>query len=388
MNRYDIEITGKNLRQFLKNLHNMKIQFFKIEQTDKSLIICVNEEDYQKIKKIKTIYDMRVIKLYGPIKIKTFIKKYKLFLVLLLVNFLFMMFLTNIIFEVQVIHTKKEIRELIYEELEKRGIKKYKFILPFAKQEKITEDIIKENRDTIEWMEIERIGVKYVVKVEERKIKNLDTDNEPRDLVAKKDGYITNIEASQGYVLVTPGTYVKKGDILVTGSIKNKDTLMAKVRATGKAYAETWYDVTVELPYHYSETKKTNKKRKTLTVNFFNKNYNLFTFVKYKNKIIKNKYKLKNNLLPISISINEEYEINKIDNVYTKDNALIEASKIARDRLQKKLNHDDTILYEKSLKITEEDSKIVVVIFFKVKENITDYKEITDEGLELEQEGR
>lgn len=388
MNRYDIEITGKNLRQFLKNLHNMKIQFFKIEQTDKSLIICVNEEDYQKIKKIKTIYDMRVIKLYGPIKIKTFIKKYKLFLVLLLVNFLFMMFLTNIIFEVQVIHTKKEIRELIYEELEKRGIKKYKFILPFAKQEKITEDIIKENRDTIEWMEIERIGVKYVVKVEERKIKNLDTDNEPRDLVAKKDGYITNIEASQGYVLVTPGTYVKKGDILVTGSIKNKDTLMAKVRATGKAYAETWYDVTVELPYHYSETKKTNKKRKTLTVNFFNKNYNLFTFVKYKNKIIKNKYKLKNNLLPISISINEEYEINKIDNVYTKDNALIEASKIARDRLQKKLNQDDTILYEKSLKITEEDSKIVVVIFFKVKENITDYKEITDEGLELEQEGR
>lgn len=388
MNRYDIEITGKNLRQFLKNLHNMKIQFFKIEQTDKSLIICVNEEDYQKIKKIKTIYDIRVIKLYGPIKIKTFIKKYKLFLVLLLVNFLFMMFLTNIIFEVQVIHTKKEIRELIYEELEKRGIKKYKFILPFAKQEKITEDIIKENRDTIEWMEIERIGVKYVVKVEERKIKNLDTDNEPRDLVAKKDGYITNIEASQGYVLVTPGTYVKKGDILVTGSIKNKDTLMAKVRATGKAYAETWYDVTVELPYHYSETKKTNKKRKTLTVNFFNKNYNLFTFVKYKNKIIKNKYKLKNNLLPISISINEEYEINKIDNVYTKDNALIEASKIARDRLQKKLNHDDTILYEKSLKITEEDSKIVVVIFFKVKENITDYKEITDEGLELEQEGR
>ena len=388
MNRYDIEITGKNLRQFLKNLHNMKIQFFKIEQTDKSLIICVNEEDYQKIKKIKTIYDIRVIKLYGPIKIKTFIKKYKLFLALLLVNFLFMMFLTNIIFEVQVIHTKKEIRELIYGELEKRGIKKYKFILPFAKQEKITEDIIKENRDTIEWMEIEKIGVKYVVKVEERKIKNLDTDNEPRDLVAKKDGYITNIEASQGYVLVTPGTYVKKGDILVTGSIKNKDTLMAKVRATGKVYAETWYDVTVELPYHYSETKKTNKKRKTLTVNFFNKSYNLFTFVNYKNKIVKNKYKLKNNLLPISISINEEYEINKIDNVYTKDNALIEASKIARDRLQKKLNDDDTILYEKSLKITEEDSKIVVVIFFKVKENITDYKEITDEGLELEQEGR
>ena len=42
---------------------------------------------------------------------------------------------------------------------------------------------------------------------------------------------------------------------------------------------------------------------------------------------------------------------------------------------------EDKILYEKSLKITEEDSKIVIVIFFKVKEDITDYQAIPEEGV-------
>ena len=44
-----------------------------------------------------------------------------------------------------------------------------------------------------------------------------------------------------------------------------------------------------------------------------------------------------------------------------------------------KIGEEDKILYEKSLKITEEDSKIVVVIFFKVKEDITDYQPIKEE---------
>lgn len=386
MNRYDIEITGRDLKRFLKNLYNMKIQFYKISQTDKSLVICVDESDYQKIINIKTIYEIQVIKLYGPIKIKTFIKKYRLFFLFLIINFLFIMFLTHVIFDVQVVHTKKEIRDLIYEELETRGIKKYRLVSSFQKQEKVVEEVIKKNRDIIEWMEIERIGVKYIVKVEERKEKELDNNDEPRDLVAKKDGYVTNIEASQGYVLITPGTYVKKGDILVTGSIKNKDTLMAKVRATGKVYAETWYDVRVELPYHYSEKKRTGKKRKVFTYKFFNSYHDLFTFSNYKNKEIENIFELKNNLLPISFSLNTEYELDITDNVYTKDNAVIEASRIARDKLKKKLDKDDKILYEKSLKITEEDSKIVVVIFFKVKENITEYKEIALEELEKDKE--
>lgn len=381
MNQYDIKITGKDLKRFLKNLHKLGIQFYNITFDNKSMIVRVNEEDYKKIIGIKTIYEIEVIKLYGPIRILKFIKDYRIFFLFLILGILIITILSHLIFDVTVIHNKKEIRELLYENLKEKGISKYHFYLPFDKQEKIVEEIITEHRDTIEWMEIERIGVSYIVKVEERKEKNIDNSEEPRDLIAKKNGYVTNIEASSGTVLVTPNTYVRKGDILVSGSIKNKDTLMAKVRATGKVFAEVWYNTTVNLPYHYKEESKTGNKKKVLTIEFLNNSWNIFDFHPYKNKEIKTIKEISNSILPISVKLNEEVEIEKKEYLYTKDMALVEASRIAREKLTSKLGKEDIILYEKCLKITEEDSKIVVVIFFKVKEDITSYQAISDKEI-------
>lgn len=381
MNQYDIKITGKDLKRFLKNLHNMKIQFYNITYHDKSMIIRVDEQDYKKIMSIKTIYEIEIIKLYGPIRVIKFIKDYFIFFLFLIIGLAVITVLSNLIFDITVVHNKTEIRELLYEELSERGISKYRFIKSFNKQEKIVDEIIKEHRKTIEWMEIERVGVSYIVKVEERKEKEIDTSTEPRDLVAKKDGYVTNVEASSGNILVTPGTYVKKGDILVTGKIMNKEILMAKVRASGKVFAETWYNITVTLPYHYKEETKTGNKKKTLTITFLNKKINLFDFSPYKDKKINTIKEIKSNLLPIAIGINEEIEIERKEYLYTKDMLLIEASRLAREKLTSNLGKEDKILYEKSLKITEEDSKIVIVMFFKVKEDITDYQPIPMEDV-------
>lgn len=381
MNQYDIKITGKDLKRFLKNLHKLKIQFYDITFDQKSMIIRVNEEDYKKIMEIQTIYEIEVVKLYGPIKILKFIQKYRIFFLFLGVGLAVISILSHLIFDVTVVHNKKEIRDLLYEELKEKGISKYHFYLSFDKQEKIVEEIITKHRNTIEWMEIERIGVSYIIKVEERKETNTETSFEPRDLVAKKDGYVTNIEASSGTILITPNTYVKKGDILVSGSIKNKDTLMAKVRATGKVFAEVWYQTTATLPYHYQEEIKTGNHRKTLTIEFLNHSWNLFDFNPYQEKETKTLKQIKNSLLPISIKLNEEIETIKKEYLYTKDMVVVEASRMAREKLTKKLGQEDKILYEKCLKITEEDSKIVVVIFFKVKEDITSYQAIPEEGI-------
>ncbi|MDD6223906.1 MAG: sporulation protein YqfD [bacterium] len=379
MNQYELKITGKDLKRFLKNLHSMNIQMHNIEYLDKSIIIRVNEEDYKKIKNIKTIYEIEVTQYFGPVKILVFLKKYRIFFFFLMLGILTIYFLSYLVFDITIVHNKKEIRNLVLEELKEHGIEKYHFILSFDKQEQIVENIIQKHRDIIEWMEIERVGVSYIVKVEERKVKELDTSSEPRDLVAKKDGLIVNVEASEGSVVTTPGKYVKKGDILVTGKIMNKETLMAKVRATGKVFAETWYDVTVELPYHYQEESKTGNQKKVLTINFLGETINLFDFNPYENKKVKPIQTIKNPLLPISISLNQEIEVEKKDYLYTKEMAIVEASNIARNKLRKKLGEEDQILYEKSLKISEEDSKIIIVIFFKVKEDITAYQQIPEE---------
>lgn len=378
MSYYELKITGKDVKRFIHNLHKMHIELLNIKFIDNSVIIKVNKKDYQKIKEIKTIYNIEIIKLYGLAYIKSFINKYLLFLIVLIIATIIFLGLTNIVFEIEVVHNDVEIRELILDELKKEGISKHKFVVSYETKEKIKENILKKYKNKIEWLEIERQGTKYIVKVEERKLNNEINDNIPRNVIAKKNGLIKKILSTSGEIVVAKDQYVKKGDILISGVIHNKEEAVGTVKAEGEIYAETWYNVTVSLPYHYHEETKTNNSQKILTINWFNNKINLFQFKKYENSTLTPNFELKNNILPIFISINIEEETKVIDKIYTRDNAINDASEIAKERLINSLGENIEILYEKNLKITEEDSKIKVVMFYKVYENITDYQNITE----------
>ena len=379
-NYYEIKVTGKDIHRFIKNLYRMKIQLYKINWGASSAILWVDLEGFKKIKEIKTIYEIEIIGYHGFFKLEYYLKKYYLFCVSMLLGILLILFLSHLIFDVRVVHVKKEIRTFLKEELRKEGITPLHFQKSFHKQEEIVAKIISNYRDKIEWMEIERVGTKYIVKVEERKYSEEKEEAEPRDIIAKKDGRILQIEAESGTILVAKDQYVKKGDILISGQIKNKDTVMAKVRSNGRVYAQTWYTVNVSLPYHYEEETKTGNKKKSLSVRFFSNQWNLFELHSYKRKKVTPLFQIKNYLLPLSISWNEEEEVVRREKVYTKDLALLEASSLAREKLQNMLGNDIEILYEKSLKITEENSKIDIVVFLTVKEDITAYQKTPEEN--------
>ncbi len=377
-NFYEIKITGKDTKRFIRTLHRMKIQLYKIKYQDNSVVIWIDRENYQELRKIKTIYKIELVGYHGILKIEYLLKKYSLFISMMSIGLLLILILSKMIFSIEVIHVKKEYRDFIKEELKKEGIELFHFQKSFDKQEQIVKKITTTYRDKIEWLEIERIGTKYIAKVEERKYSNTKNDGEPRDIIAKKDGRILEIEASTGTIIAKKDQYVKKGDVLISGQIKNKDILMAEVKAEGKVKALTWYTVNVSLPYHYQEEKKTGEKRKVLNIQILSKKWNIFGSKKEYNKETSPIFEIKNQLIPISISLCEEEKINKIEKVYTRDLALIEASRIAREKLEQKLGDDIEILYEKSLKITEENSKIDIEIFFTLKEDITAYQEIPE----------
>lgn len=375
---YKLKITGKDVKRFLQNLYKMHINILDIDYQKKSVIIKVNEYDYEKIKNIKTIYEIEIVKYYGLAKLKIFFKNYYLFLIIFSIGSIMFLGLTNIIFDVEVVHSNKELRELLLEELKEQGITKNHLVVSYSKKELIKQEILKKYQDKIEWLEIERQGTKYVVKVEERKKLSPLEDEIPRNIIASKNGLITKIESSQGEILVKKDQFVRKGDILISGAIHNKEEITGFTKAKGNVYAETWYTVTVELPCHYHEEIETKNSQTILNINFFNKNINIFQFNKYKNSIMTSKYKLSNHIIPFSISISKEQEIIINDKIYTKENAIIEASEMAQKKLKENLGQNIEIKYEKNLKIIEENSKIKVVIFYKLNENITDYQLIEE----------
>lgn len=375
---YEVIISGKDVKRFVKTLYKRGINLLNISYVENNIYLKVDKENYEKLKDLKTIYEIKLIKLYGLAKYKYLLKHNLIFIISLCIGFFFLFLLSNTIFEVEVVHRKEEIRNLIYKELDRYNIEKYKLAVPFSHQEQIVKNILDNNKDKLEWMEIERVGVKYIIRVEERIINGPFVEEERRHVVANKDGIIMHIDASSGEIVKKINDYVKKGDIIISGNITKGEDIKNTVSATGNVYAETWYDVSISFPLVYKEEYKTGKSKHNLTLTIFNKSYSLFDFFPYKNKEIKENIIFKNNILPIKLSFNKEYELKVIDEVYTYDEAILKAVELARSKMLLQLKDDEKILYEKKLKTKQNNSTIEVKVFFKVYENITSYEKISE----------
>lgn len=377
-NKYLVQIEGHDTKRFVRNLMKLHINLLKIHFKENVCQILVCEKDYKKLIELKTIYTLKLLKVYGPISILFEIRKKKFFFLFLLFGLAILFGLSQMIFEVEVIHTKKEIRDLISEELKSYGITPLHFQVSFDRKEQIRSEILKKHQDKLEWLEIEKEGTKYIIKVEERKLNPPEQQYPTQNIVAKKDGIITRIEAENGEIVVKKNDYVKKGDILITGVIKNKEEPKAMIAATGNVYAETWYKATITIPLTYHEEKLTGRSKKTIRLSFLGKDFSLFDFSPYKEKRREDTPILKHPLLPISLTYSLEKELEVIDKNYTKEEAIARANEMAKEKVLSMLDKNARIISQKDLKIIEENSKIIVEVFLKAEENITDYQPIVE----------
>ncbi len=383
MNRYVLKITGKRIDTFIFFLVKLKISFKKIKKTKDYIIIEVTEDDYLKIEKIKTTYKIEIIKRKGLIYFTHFLKTRKLFIVCVIMGYLFLTLLTHLIFDINVIETDEELKETILQDLEEYGLKKYGFKVTYEKKEQIEKRILEKEKDLLEWLEIEEKGVSYEVKLIKRIKDNIKKETEPRHIVASKKGIITRIVAEKGEIVTKKNAYVNKGDILISGLIKNKDNIVSKTRAIGEVYAEIWYKVSLSLPINYHEEKKTGNSKEVLEIDFLNNNYSLTDYNSYSHYVEDEKIIWYHPLLPLSLNFTKKEEI-ELTNIDYSKNYKKNIKPLAIEKLKNKLGSDINILSEKVLKKEQIADKINIDIFFKVEENITSYKSLKDFNIEEE----
>ncbi len=369
MNKYLISVTGKNIRNFLLKGSIKKINILNIHYINNNQVnILIKKEDLELLNEIKGIYEYKIIKEYGTSNIKKKIFENIHILILICISVVFISFISNYIYEVEIIENDYDLKEFVSKVLEEKGIKSFnKKPKDLAK---IKEEILKENKDKIEWIEIIESGVKYIIKVEERIEREEDYKDYFSDIVAKKDGIIKKIVASSGKIIVEKDMFVKKGDTLITGII-DEDNF---VKSEGEIFAHTWYKVSSEASLHKSSYEVTNNKKKGLKIKFFNKE--ILFYKKYRTSKIKEKVVFKNIFLPVYLSIDEITETNVVDHILTIDEAKIEATKKARESIINKLGNNAKIISENQLKVLEKDSKIIVEILFTMYETISEEKRI------------
>ena len=149
------------------------------------------------------------------------------------------------------------------------------------------------------------------------------------DLIAQEDGIIVSMVTRKGVPLVSVGMEVKKGDVLVSGSVPvyNEDATVRNYQyydADADVYIRRQLKQKEELPLTYEKKEYTGEEKKEVLVSLMDKELILrMGKIKYENfdKVTDKKQVklLENFYLPLYFgsSVNREYVLT--DNIYTKD---------------------------------------------------------------------
>ena len=377
---YKIRVSGKNLRRFIKSLHNYGIKLNSISLSNSFFTAIVDKSSLDKLLDLKTYYKIEVLDGLGMLYLKKLILSNICFIIFFFIGILYLYFLSNVIFYVVIVSNDFELNEKVYNELDNYNIKKYKFIKDYDDIQSIKKNILNKYKNNIEWIEIERIGTKYYVKLEKRVINEIKKDLINRHVVAKKDGIIKKIVASNGEVVKKVDDYVNKGDILISGEIHKKDEVKGNTAASGNVYAEVWYKVNVILPINYYEKKYTGNSKNVFNISFLDINFNIFDNNKYSNKDVTSFsiYDDFYNMFKISYNKEKEFIVNEDINLITNESIAVNR---AKEKILSKLGKNEYIIYQKKLKTILNDSTIRVEVFFKVYEDISQYKYYLNEGV-------
>ena len=353
MNRLKIEVIGYSIDYFLKELLKLKINIYYIDKSYKKLILIIDDYNLNKVLNVRSSCKVKILSRYGIIKYKYLIYKYKFVFIFFLMSILIMFYVSSLVLNIKIYGSNEKINKRLYSYLENY---KYKVLNSYEYKNSIRNKVLRNNNDLF-YIELKKNGTLLNIYYKEKEKEDKKENKPPRDIIAKKDATILSVEAKNGEIVTYKNAYVKKGDILITGTVKNKDEIVKTLTAEGKVIGEVWYKVKVSVPKVYKKKKYINLNKKGLNITFLKDNRN------YKN----NKIILKDLLFPIYLGIGDKYRIKYIRKIYKEKDVL----KLI-DRKFKK----NSIISKKVLKKYDYNSKIVYVVFVKSREDITSYKYI------------
>ena len=248
-------ISFSDKENYVKVFIKKNIYYTNLVHNNNLIYMVVDVSDINVIK--GEILSLKIIKYYGTTGLKVFIKKHYILMLSFIFSLLIIYTLSNIIFDIEVITNNSKLKGEILDLLKENNIEKYKFAPSNEKITNVKNKILKENKDSLEWIEITRSGTKYTVNITERIINQSEKEELPSDIIAKKDALITYLVIKKGTGIKEVNELVKKGEVIVTGNIIKNEDVVGVTKADASVYGEVWYTVNISVPYKHTVYKRT-----------------------------------------------------------------------------------------------------------------------------------
>lgn len=367
MNEYlKIKVTLFNYENFIKYCYDNTIELYNIKRNGKEVICTINNNNLNKISKF---YDVTIIKFYTKKYYYIKLRKNLINIFNIIYAIILFLFLSNIIVKVDINLENKELLNTLTKELDSFNIKRLSMKKDFKEISDIKNKVMDKLNNDIEWLEIENIGMTYNIKLELRK-KNLEIiKNDRCHIIANKNGVVSKIVAESGDVITEKNSYVKTGDILISGNIMLNEENKNDICAKGKIYAERWYSVKLDIPTTIDNKIYTNKKRYNLLFEYDNRDYKIFK--DRLNSYDENKY-LIISLLGKKLYLLKDYEYILESKELDEEALNKRIDELVISKLDLSLADDEKILYKNVLKKEVINSRIIIEMFVTVEELISE----------------
>ncbi len=340
-----IMVWGYSPERFMNLCSNHDILLWNIESHGEYYTMCITAKGFKKLKGIvkKTGTKVAIQKRCGLPFFVPKMKRRKIFLAGLGGSLAFWMWMSTFIWAVDVTGNYSISEDIFMDFLTENNI----YVGMKRNQVNIEEleKKIRQDFGIVTWTSAKIDGTRLEIQVRENEVEGDLEDGKEKeadrmeteagkngagsDLVAEEDGVIVSMVTRQGVPQVSIGMEVKKGDVLVSGSVPvyNEDATVKFYQyydADADIYIRRQLKRKEELPLCYKKKEYTGEEKKEMVFAVMDKDF-VFRFgkIKYENfdKVTDKKQikLLKNFYLPLYFgsSVNREYVWK--DNIYTKE---------------------------------------------------------------------
>lgn len=280
---------------FIQSLKENGVYIIKLSTNSKGANFTILEKDLPIVRRIRKQYK---IPLHFTRLHENRILQLKWTVLIGVIGFIFLPYLCSLfLWQISVEDVSDERKVKLESELNSLSVVERKLINNLATDMKIRQVLLSNNHD-LSWVHIKRSGSKlHITSVPAPVITRKQTDQQvPSNLVALRRGIITNYDLRSGERLVRINNTVNKGDMLVTGVLKQgkKDII---VGAEGRVFADFWRETSFQLNTKIVYDKFSSEQLKILQVSpswkEFTKQQTLDNFV----EVIKSVFRIEKHTL-------------------------------------------------------------------------------------------
>lgn len=246
-----IKVKGLTLERFLNLAATNDIYLWDIRRIDYTeLEMKATIEGFRALKEIVNKVGCRVeiVEKKGLPFLLYRIKNRKALGIGFILFFIIIIFLSSIIWDIDIVGNEKVNNEDILKFLETEGIKSG--IIKYKVDKDYIEYLLLNKFENFSFVSVEIKGTKLIIELKEIELLNEEIDeNTPSHIIAAKKGVIEKVIARNGKAVVRKGDIVEKDDILISGIISNEGSEgFMLVHADGEVWAKTLYSYKIEEP--------------------------------------------------------------------------------------------------------------------------------------------